>query len=72
MNLRQRERINVLYPMVLALRQRETHPVCLACSAESATEAISLALSSTERVFHIALKLLDIQYIREGDLQRRQ
>ena len=56
----------------LALRQRETHPVCLACSAESATEAISLALSSTERVFHIALKLLDIQYIREGDLQRRQ
>ena len=29
--------------------------MCLSCSAESATEAISLALSCTERVFHIAL-----------------
>ena len=38
------------------LRRGETHPVCLSCSAESATEAISLALFCTERVFHIALK----------------
>ena len=30
----------------LALRQRETHLVCLSCSAESATEALFLALHS--------------------------
>ena len=40
----------------IALRRGETHLVCLSCSAESATEAISLALSCTERVFHIALR----------------
>ena len=33
------------------------HTVCLSCSAESATEAIFLALSCTERVFHIALRV---------------
>ena len=40
------------------LRQRETHLVCLSCSAESATEALSLALHSVPRVFHLALKHL--------------
>ena len=40
----------------IALRRCETHPVCFSCSAESATEAISLALSCTERLFHIALR----------------
>ena len=39
----------------IALRQRETHLVCLSCSAESATEAFSLALHSVPRVFHLAL-----------------
>ena len=45
-------RINLTTP----LRQRETHRVCLFCSAESATEAISLALHSVPRVFHLALR----------------
>ena len=38
----------------IALRQRETHPVCLSCFAESATKA-SLALDSVPYVFHLAL-----------------
>ena len=33
----------------------ERHPVCLSCSAESATEAISLALHSAPREFHLTL-----------------
>ena len=37
------------------LRQRETHLVCLSCSAESVTEAISLALHSVPHVYHFAL-----------------
>ena len=40
----------------IVLRQRETHLVCLSCSAESATEALSLALHSVPRVFHLALR----------------
>ena len=40
----------------IALRQRETHLVCLSCSAESATKALSLALDSVPRVFHLALR----------------
>ena len=46
-----------LLPMELIelLRQRETHLVCLSCSAESATEALSLALYRVPRVFHLAL-----------------
>ena len=42
----------------MALRQRETHPVCLSYFAESATEAISLALHSVLHVFHLALTYL--------------
>ena len=34
----------------IALRQSETHLVCFSCSAESATEALSLALHSVPRV----------------------
>ena len=41
----------------IALRQCETHLVCLSSSAESATEAFSLALHSVPRVFHLALKV---------------
>ena len=40
----------------LALRQRERHLVCLSCSAESATETISLALHTVPHVFHLALR----------------
>ena len=40
----------------VCLRQSETHLVCLSCSAESATEALSLALHSVPRVFHLALR----------------
>ena len=40
----------------IVLRQSETHLVCLSCSAESATEALSLALDSVPRVFHLALR----------------
>ena len=47
------------------LRQSETHPVCLSCSAESATEAISLALHSVPRVFHLALKTKNVQDSRQ-------
>ena len=43
----------------LVLRQCETHLVCLSCSAESATEALSLALHSVPRVFHLALRLCE-------------
>ena len=35
----------------------ETHLVCPSCSAESATEALSVALDSVPRVFHLALNL---------------
>ena len=41
----------------LALRQRETYLVRLSCSAESTTEALSLALHSVARVFHLALRV---------------
>ena len=40
----------------IAFRQRETHLVCLSCSAESATKALSLALHSVPRAFHLALR----------------
>ena len=36
----------------MLLRQSETHLVCLSCSAESATEALSLSLSHSI-VFHV-------------------
>ena len=50
-------KLSLLHSVVfhIALRRGETHPACLSCSAESATEAISLTLFCTERVFHIAL-----------------
>ena len=38
--------------LLQALRHRETHPICLSCSTESATEAISLTLLHST-VFHI-------------------
>ena len=40
----------------IALRQSETHLARLSCSDESATEALSLALHSVPRVFHLALR----------------
>ena len=42
------------------LRQRESHLVCLSCSAESATEALSFALHSVPRVFHLALRRVNV------------
>ena len=55
LNLTKPQFLNILQYFA-PLRQRETHPVCLSCSAESATEAISLALLSVPHVFHLALK----------------
>ena len=45
------------------LRQRETHLVCLSCSAESATKALSLALHSAQLLtLKMCLFLLVIFY----------
>ena len=43
----------------MRLRQRETHLVCLSCSAESATKALFFALHSVPRVFYFALMELN-------------
>ena len=53
-------KLSLLHSIVfhIALRQRETHLVCLSCSAESATEAFSLAFHSVPRVFHLALSVV--------------
>ena len=53
--------------MSLLLRQSETNPVCLSCSAESATEAISLALHSVPHVFYLVLRRCET-YSQYGSL----